>query len=415
MGQTIIEKIITNHLIDEVDVNPGEIVWIKLDVRTARDFGGPNVVKNIEREYPGEDLPDKENILFTFDTVAPAKTIPYANNQMICRNFAKEHNIKVYDVNAGIGTHILIEQGIAEPNKTIVGTDSHFNILGAVGAFGQGMGDQDIAFAFKTGKIWFEVPETIKINIEGELKYPLTAKDIALFMLKKLGSKGALGKCIEYYGKTIQGLDLAGRITLSSMMTELGGIVAFQEASENVVNEISKRTGKKVQFITADDDAVYCQELSYDISGIEPQIACPPNPANVKNISELEGKEIHSVFIGSCTNGRYEDMKAVADILKNKKVADGVMLRIVPATKEVYGQMLYTGILNILFNAGAIISNPGCGGCASGQIGMTGKGEVQISTSNRNFRGKQGDGDTYLASPVVAATAALYGKITKPL
>lgn len=409
MSKTIIEKIIQSH--SDEEVKAGKIVWMKIDIRTARDFGGANVVKNLERYYPNEQLPDIKNILFTFDCVVPAKTIPYANNQQICREFAKKQGIKVYDVDAGIGTHILMETGIARPGRTLVGTDSHFNILGAVGAFGQGMGDQDIAFTFHTGKTWFEVPETIKINLKGRFSYPTTGKDLILYILRKLGSKGALGKCIEYYGECLQDLSFAEYITLCSMMTEMGGIVAFPYPNENVKNWLVERTGENPEFIFADEDANYCDEIDIDVADLKPQIACPPKPDNVADVKELKGLKVDSVFVGSCTNGRIEDMRWVAEILKGNKVANGVMLRIVPTTKEVYGQMLKEGLIEILYNAGAIISNPGCGGCASGQIGMTGKGEVQISTANRNFLGKQGDGDTYLASPVTAAFAAINGEL----
>ncbi|MBC8313000.1 MAG: 3-isopropylmalate dehydratase large subunit [Candidatus Cloacimonetes bacterium] len=409
MSKTIVEKIIQLH--SDEEVKAGKIVWMKIDIRTARDFGGPNVVKNIEKYYPNEQLPDKQNIFFTFDTVAPAKTIPYANSQQICREFAKKNGIKVFDVDAGIGTHILMETGLARPGRTLVGTDSHFNILGAVGAFGQGMGDQDIAFAFRTGKTWFEVPETIKINLKGKFSYPTTGKDLVLYILKKIGSKGALGKCIEYYGECLKDLSFAEYITLCSMMTEMGGIVSFPEPNQNVKNFLIERTGENPEFIYADKDAKYCDEIVIDVNDLQPQIACPPKPDNVKDVEILKGLKIGSVFVGSCTNGRIEDIRDVAEILKGKKVAKEIMLRIVPATKEVYGQMLKENLVQILYDAGAIISNPGCGGCASGQIGMTGKGEVQISTSNRNFTGKQGAGKTYLASPITAAFAALKGEL----
>ncbi|MGC9336584.1 MAG: 3-isopropylmalate dehydratase large subunit [Candidatus Cloacimonadia bacterium] len=409
MGKTIIEKILQNH--SEEEVEAGKIVWIKLDIRTARDFGGPNVVKNLERHYPDEPLVDSDNLLFTFDTVAPAKTIPYANNQQICREFARKYGIKVFDVDEGIGTHVLLEKGIAYPGRTMVGTDSHFNILGAVNAFGQGMGDQDIAFAFRTGKTWFEVPQTIKINLKGTFSYPTVGKDLILYILRKLGSSGALGKCIELYGECLKDLSFAEYVTICSMTTELGGIVAFPNPNQEVAKWVRKRTKTEPHFIYADDDTEYVEEIDIDVSDLQPQIACPPRPDNVTDVAKLNGLKVSSVFIGSCTNGCIEDIRQVAEILKGNKVAQGVMLRIVPATKEVYGNMLEEGLIDILYRAGAIISNPGCGGCASGQIGMTGKGEIQVSTGNRNFRGKQGDGDTYLASPVTAAIAATKGEL----
>ena len=212
LSSTMIEKIIQAHSKD--DVAPGKIVWMNLDVRSARDFGGANVVKNFQKHYPGEKVHDKNKTFFTFDCVVPANNIPYANNQQICRVFAREQDIKVYDVDAGIGSHVDIENGLALPGHTIVGTDSHLNIMGAVGAFGQGMGDQDIAFAFKAGKTWFEVPETMKVSIKGKAPKGTTPKDLTLAVVGELGSKGALGRAVEYYGPAINALDVSGRITL---------------------------------------------------------------------------------------------------------------------------------------------------------------------------------------------------------
>jgi len=412
MGKTFIEKIISKHSNDPVI--PGAIIWLDLDLRTARDFGGASVVKNFNANYPNQTVNDVKKTFFTFDCNVPANNIPYANNQHICRKFADKHDIKVYDVNSGIGSHVNIEEGQAIPGATVVGTDSHLNILGAVGVLGQGMGDQDIAFAFKTGKTWFEVPFSIKVMVKGGYKYPTGAKDLALKMLEVFGSNGALGLSMEYYGKTIDKLDLAERITLASMATEMGAIISFIPPSKPVLKYLSKIAGSDLQAISADPDASYTKIIEVDVENLEPLIACPYSPSNVKKVKEVAGRRIDSVFIGSCTNGRFEDFKAAAKLLAGKKIASHVMAKAVPATHQVYAEMLKTGVLKTLFEAGFIISQPGCGGCASGQIGMTGKDEVQISTSNRNFKGKQGDGDTYLASPLTAAASALKGVITDP-
>ncbi|HUW12806.1 MAG TPA: aconitase/3-isopropylmalate dehydratase large subunit family protein [Anaerolineae bacterium] len=411
-GQTIIEKIIHTHSDEEVAV--GRIVWMALDVRTARDFGGANVVQNFRTHYGTSPVADAAKTFFTFDCVVPAKTIPYANNQHICRLWAGEQGVKVYDVDAGIGSHVAIEEGLAYPGCTFVGTDSHLNILGAVGAFGQGMGDQDIAFAFKTGRTWFEVPPTMRVVVTGLLQLPCTARDLTLAVLRTLGSSGALGRSVEFYGPAIEALDLAGRITLASQITEMGGIIGFIPPSPEVLAYCSERAGRDVASVFADPDAEYCETLEVDISDLEPLIACPPNPANVKPVREVAGTRIDSLFLGSCTNGRFEDFAAVAEIVRGKRLAPWVMASAVPATREVYAQLLRAGVLETLFEAGFIISNPGCGGCASGQIGMTGLGQVHVSTSNRNFRGKQGAGDTYLASPATAAWSALRGEIALP-
>ncbi len=412
MGKTIIEKIIAAHSHDEV--TPENIVWMDIDLRTARDFAGANVVENYQREFDGKPLADPKKSFFTFDCVVPPNNIPYANNQQICRLFARKHGIKVFDVNMGIGSHVDIDQGLCLPGHTAVGTDSHLNILGAIGAFGQGMGDKDIAFIFGTGKTWFEVPETMRIVIKGKLEYPATAKDLTLAIVKSLGSKGALGKAIEFYGEVIDNLPLAGRITLASMVTEMGGIIGLIPPNDEVIHYCQKRSGKKVKTVYADKDARYCQSIETDITGLRPQISLPHRPSNVVDVKEVEGKKIDSIFIGSCTNGRLEDFTIAAEILKGKKIAPWVMAKAVPATREIYGELLKKGILETLYNAGIIISHSGCGGCASGQLGMTGKGEVQLSTGNRNFAGKQGAGETYLVSPATAAASALEGKITSP-
>jgi 3-isopropylmalate/(R)-2-methylmalate dehydratase large subunit len=410
---TIIEKIIQNH--SEQDVKAGKIVWMDLDVRTARDFAGANVVKNFRREYSGETVDDPAKTAFTFDCNVPANTIGYAENQQICRKFAREQGIKVYDVDAGIGSHVDIDKGLAVPGSTVVGTDSHLNILGAIGAFGQGMGDQDIAFAFKAGKTWFEVPETIKVILKGDYEYPTTAKDLTLYIVGKFGAKGALGKAVEFYGDVIDRLSLSERITLASMGTEMGAVISIIPPNEEVIKYCRQKSGSEDwQPVYADDDAEYAKVVEIDVSDLQPQIALPGHPDNVVPVKQVEGKRVDSIFLGSCTNGRYEDFKIVADILKGKKIANHVMFRTNPATREIYGKLLEDGILDILFQAGVIISNPGCGGCAAGQLGMTGEDEVQISTSNRNFTGKQGSGDTYLAAPAVAAASALKGEITDP-
>jgi 3-isopropylmalate/(R)-2-methylmalate dehydratase large subunit len=304
-----------------------------------------------------------------------------------------------------------------------VGTDSHLNILGAIGAFGQGMGDQDIAFAYRAGKTWFEVPHTMKVVIKGDFSFPCTPKDLTLACLRRLGASGALGQAVEFYGPVIEGLGLAGRITLASMMTEMGGIVGLIPPSEEVMAFCRERTrrhdptgalGQSLVALQADADAEYVQEIEIDITGLEPLIACPPKPDNVRTVREAAGVKVDSVFVGSCTNGRHEDFLAVSNVVKGKRIAPGMVASAVPATREVYAQMLQSGVLQTLFDAGFIVSNPGCGGCASGHIGMVGQGQVQVSTSNRNFAGKQGPGDNYLASPVVAAWAALTGEITVP-
>jgi 3-isopropylmalate/(R)-2-methylmalate dehydratase large subunit len=424
MGMTVIEKIIAGHA-DRPEVRPGEIVWMGIDVRTARDFGGANVVGHLARHYPERPVADPARTAFTFDCVVPANTIPYAENQHVCRTFARKHGVALFDVDAGIGSHVLIEQGIALPGGTVVGTDSHLNLLGAIGCFGQGMGDADIAFTFATGRTWFEVPATIRVDVVGELALPATAKDLALAIVGRLGSGGALGEAVEITGPAVERLGLAERITLCSMATEMGAISAFVRPSAEVLRVVARRAGAAgrgaaAAGVEADPDAVYRRVEVVDVSGLGPMVSLPGSPAEVRPISEVAGTRVDSVFIGSCTNGRLRDFVDAASLLGGarrrapRRVAEGVMAKAVPATREVFTAMLEGGLVRTLHDAGFIVSHSGCGGCASGQIGMTGKGEVQVSTSNRNFRGKQGAGETYLASPLVAAASALAGRLAAP-
>jgi len=323
--------------------------------------------------------------------------------------------MRIFDVDRGIGSHVLIEEGLALPGTTVVGTDSHLNILGAVGCFGQGMGDVDITFAFKTGKTWFEVPETLKVLIDGQLSWQTTPKDLTLYILKMLGTEEASLKAVEFYGEAVKALSLAGRITLCSMITEMAGIIGFvTEVNSSLREEMQILTHKDFSPIEADADAEYVDEIKINVDGLTPQVAAPFSPENVFAVDELRETRIDSGFIGSCTNGRTEDFAAAAKILKGRRVKEGVMLKVVPSTRRVYQELLEQRILEDLFSSGAIISNPGCGGCAEGHIGLTGEGEIQISTGNRNFAGKQGKGKTYLASPEVVAASCVLGSITNP-
>lgn len=413
MGKTVIEKIIQVHTADEVA--PGRIVWIDLDVRSARDFGGPNVVKNYGREYPGMPLADAAKTFFTFDLCAPACTLKYADNQQVCREFAGKNGVRVFDVDRGVGTHVLMEESLARSGGTIVGTDSHMNILGAVGAFGQGMGDVDITFAFRTGRTWFEVPESVRVVIKGTFRPPTSAKDLTLYLLRELGTKKIALRSAEFYGPAVAGLSLAGRLTLCSMITEMAGIIGFiPECGPAARQEIERFSGLPFSALAADPDASYAEMIEIDVQDLPPQVALPPSPTNVKPAGRLRGTKVDSGFIGSCTNGRTEDFAEAARLLKGRGVKKGVMLKVVPATRRVYEELLAEGILQDLFEAGAIVVNPGCGGCAEGHVGLTGRGEVQISTGNRNFAGKQGKGQTYLASPAVVAASCVLGEVAGP-
>ncbi len=406
---TIVEKILAKHSKFDI-VKPGDIIDVEIDVRVARDFGGPNVVKNIEENSLPIDDPKKT--FFTFDTNPTGSDPKYATNQHICRKFARKHGIRVFDINNGIGTHTLIELGLVYPGATAVSTDSHANILGAVCAFGQGMGDKDIAAVWAYGKVWFKVPPTVKFIFKGKRRKDVTAKDIVLNLLHRFGANQMLGYAIELYGDEIDKLTLDERITIASMATEMGAIIMLFPPNDQIYEYFRMRTGKEIEPIYADEDAKYEKVYEIDISEFVPMVSLPGKPHHTVNIIEAKKVKIDSAFIGSCTNGRIEDLRVVANILKNRKVAPGVVLKIVPATDRVWQQALEEGLIKIFKEAGALVSNAGCAGCAAGQVGMNGPGEITISTGNRNFPGKQGKGDVYLASPAVVAASAVAGYIT---
>ena len=410
MGMTVIEKILAAHSAKS-NVVPGDIIDVEIDARAARDFGGANVVRHMEEHRLNIDDPSRT--FFTFDCNPTGSDQRYAANQHLCRQFARRNGIRVYDIDKGIGTHVLIEEGLAYPGSTAVSTDSHANILGAIGAFGQGMGDRDIAASWHKGSVWFRVPPSVKIVLEGELPDSVTAKDLILNLLEKFGASTLLGCSIEMEGEPVENLSLDQRITISSMATELGAIVILFQPNKEVIRYCESRAMKKVTPFVADPDATYSRVYRVDVSQFSPRVSRPGKPHDTVGLPS-ERVWIDSAFIGSCTNGRIEDLRSAAEVLKGRSVAGGVVLKIVPSTDRVWQQCLEEGLLEIFKEAGAMVSNAGCAGCAAGQVGQNGPGEVSISTGNRNFPGKQGQGEVYLASPSVVAASAVAGFITGP-
>ena len=407
----LIEKILFAHSSVE-KLEPGDIIDVSIDARVARDFGGANVVKNlIENDLEPDDV---SKTYFTFDCNPGGSDQKYAANQHFCRQYAREKGIKVYDVNSGIGTHLAIDKGLILPGGTFVSTDSHANIMGAIGAFGQGMGDQDIAAVWASGKSWFKVPKSVKLNFIRKRPVNVSAKDIVLNLLERFGANSLLGYAVEMHGPAVDELTLDERITIASMGTEMGAIIVLFTPTPTLIVELEKRSGKTIQAISADADAIYEQEIEVDISLFKPMVAKPGHPHDDIDIQEVKRTKIDSAFIGSCTNGRMEDLRITADILKGKFVAPGVVLKIVPATDEIWKEALDEGLIKIFKDSGALISNAGCAGCAAGQVGQNGPREITVSTGNRNFAGKQGKGSVYLASPAVVAASAVAGFITTP-
>jgi 3-isopropylmalate/(R)-2-methylmalate dehydratase large subunit len=411
MAMTLLEKIITSHS-GRRNVAAGDITDVEIDVRAARDFGGASVVSHIRQS--GLNINDPAKTFFTFDCNPTGSDQKYAVNQHVCRLFARDHGIRVFDIDAGIGTHIMIEKGLALPGSTAVSTDSHANVLGAIGAFGQGMGDMDIAAAWHKGKVWFKMPQQVKLNLHGQLPLNVTPKDIVLNLLGKFGADGFLGESVEIAGDVVEQLDLDDRITISSMATEMGAIIILFPPSGEITEWFRKRTDKPFEPVFADTGAVYDRVVDVDVSEFRPVVSLPGAPHDTADLDSVRGIKIDSVFIGSCTNGRISDMRKAARILEGKKTAANVVLKIVPATTEIWDQCLDEGLITIFRKAGALVSNPGCAGCAAGQVGQNGPGEITVSTGNRNFAGKQGKGSVYLASPEIAAASAVAGYITAP-
>lgn len=408
---TIIEKIISRHS-NQDNVKPGDIVDVFIDARAARDFGGANVVENILNN--GLTVHDPSRTFFTFDCNPGGSDQKYAANQHFCRLFARQNDIKVYDIDSGVGTHLAIDKGLAFPGSTFVSTDSHANIMGAIGAFGQGMGDQDIAAAWAKGSVWFKVPESVKLIMKGKKPSNVSAKDVVLNLLSIYGANKLLGYSVEICGDPVEDFTLDERITIASMATEMGAIIILFSPNEKILNELHNKTGKRFDTISADPGASYVFTHEIDISGFVPMVANPGHPHDDSPVSMVKNTKIDSAFLGSCTNGRIEDLRIAADILKGRKVAPGVVFKVVPSTDAIWRQALDEGLIQIFKDAGALVSNAGCAGCAAGQVGQNGPEEITISTGNRNFSGKQGKGSMYLASPEIVTASAVAGFITTP-
>jgi len=380
-----------------------------------RDFGGPNVILKYKKEFGDAPVFDKNKVVITFHLHVPPRQVKEANNQKICREFAKEKGIRLFDINKGIGQHVILEHGLVKPYDVVVGTDSHMNLLGIAEAFSTGVGITDIVTAMRYGRLWYKVPETIKIVISGEIKDMVTPKDIILHVVGSLGADGLAYKAVEFEGNVIEKMGLDGRITIASMVTEMDGKIGFMVPNKEVESFLRERTKTNIERIEPDPGAEYLEVIEFEISELTPQVACPDSPDNVKGVSEVEGTPVDQVFIGSCTNGRLEDLRIAAKILKGKKVKEGCKLIITPSTMEVAKKALREGLIEIFMEAGAVVTNPSCALCTIGHPGVLAEGETTLSTSNRNYPGKIGKGGkVYLVSPATAAASAIYGEIKDP-
>ncbi|MEA1965541.1 MAG: 3-isopropylmalate dehydratase large subunit, partial [Candidatus Aerophobetes bacterium] len=319
-----------------------------------------------------------------------------------------------YDINTGVCHQVLPEKGHILPGALVLGADSHTTTYGALGAFAAGIGRSEVASIWATGKIWLRVPETIKINIERELPRGVHPKDVVLYIIGDLGADGALYKGVGFSGKVIRDMSVGGRMTLCNMAAEMGAKIGYVEPDEKTVQYLASRTDKKYKIVKSDVDAEFERVIDYDVSKLEPQIACPHTVDNVKPVSKVVGTKINQALIGTCTNGRIEDLKIASDILRGKKISKGVRLLIFPASMEVFAEAMEKGILQELVKSGAVIMNPGCGPCLGAHEGVLAPGEVCLSTANRNFKGRMGckEAGVYLGSPATVAVSSLYGEIT---
>ena len=412
----ITEKILSSKAGHEV--SPGEIIEIPVDLAMSHDGTSPPAIKTFEKV--ADRVWDPERIAIIFDHNVPANTIGSAEFQKVCRDFIKTQKItKNFIHGEGICHQVVPEMGLVEPGKVIVGADSHTCTYGAFGAFSTGMGATDLAMVWATGRTWFMVPEAIKMNIAGELNPYIAAKDIILNIIGTIGIAGATYKTAEFCGETIEGMGVEGRATMCNMAIEMGAKNGIMEPNKEVIDYICQKTGKKpseLNIVNSDPDAVYTKEMDFDITDMEPQIACPNDVDNVKAISQIEGTAIDQCLIGSCTNGRLSDLKDAAEILEGKKIHNDIRLLIFPASREIYRQAIELGYINTFIDAGAIICNPGCGPCLGGHMGVLSEGESCISTTNRNFKGRMGDpkSSVYLSNSKVVAASAVAGAITNP-
>lgn len=414
-GHTLIENIIKNKAdVADSEIYPGNIVWVDLDLVTARDYAGPQAVDLFVQHYPTATPFNSDKIIFTPDCYPYGNDPKHAKDQEKLRVFAKQHNLRHTDLGSGIGSHLLFKRGYAKPGDLVIGADSHYNLLGAVGILGQGAGDVMIAFAMKTGKYWIKIPETVKVNLKGKYSWPTTAKDLALYVLKELHERGITGQAVEFYGEMLAELSVEERVTLCSLITEATGVIGFIPP-DAVLEEHYRKLGIIYDPVVADTDATYAAEYTIDIQDLGLYVACPPNPHNVKPIDEVVGTPISSVVIGSCTNGSAKDIADAEKILKGKTVDPNIRFALIPATRTDFIKLNSSGIMLNVLDAGGNFFGVGCSTCAKGQYGLTG-GEtaVTMTTGNRNTQGKIGPADVYLASPVVAAATALAGKIAKP-
>ena len=398
-GKTIVEKILSNHA--GRDVSAGEIAMCDIDRILMHDANGPLAVKAF-RSLNGDKVFDPDRVVVVFDHCTPASNEKMANFQAFLRDFAVEQGIHFYVAGRGVCHQLMVESGLVEPGSLVIGTDSHTCTYGALGSLSTGLGATDVAIALLTGKTWFKVPETVRINLNGKLPEGCNAKDIILTIIGTLGASSCNYKSVEFYGDYLESAEDFQRLTIANMLVEMGAKCGF--------------TCHSGLGISADPNAAYSEVIDFCLDDMVPVVAKPHTVDNVGPVTEVQGTKIQQAVLGSCTNGRIEDMRAAANILRGKHVHEGVRLLVLPASDIVLREMASEGILADLINAGATICTPGCGVCVGTCGGIPADGEVVISSTNRNFKGRMGNNTAqiYLASPETVAVSALFGEITDP-
>jgi 3-isopropylmalate/(R)-2-methylmalate dehydratase large subunit len=399
-------------------VHPGEIVDANVDMVMVHDLTGPLAVEAFKK-IGVQKVWDNQKAVVILDHQLPAESVRAAELHKTMRQFAKDQKLRIYDVGrGGICHQVMPEKGHVVPGTVIVGADSHTCTYGAFGAFATGIGSTEAAAVMATGKIWLKIPKAVKFNVSGKFQKFVTPKDLILSIIGRVSVDGATYESAEFTGPTIKSMSMAGRMTLCNMAVEMGAKNGIIEPDETTREFLEGRVKAlpNLEALKSDEDAVYERTLEFDVSKMEPQVACPSSVDNVKPVSEVGDVPVEQAFIGSCTNGRIEDLRLAAQVLKGKRVKDGVRALVIPASQEVYRQALTEGLLEIFTDAGAIVCGSACGPCLGGHIGLLAAGETCVSSSNRNFIGRMGStqASVFLASPATVAASAVTGKITDP-
>ena len=412
---TLVEKILAAHS-GKKEVSPGDFINVKVDLILANDITAPIAIKEFRR-IGLKRVFDSKKVVMVPDHFTPNKDIASAEQVKLMREFCNTEGALYFEIGQmGIEHVLLPEQGLVLPGDAVIGADSHTCTYGALGAFSTGMGSTDIASAMATGDIWMKVPPTIKFVYHGNLPKWVGGKDLILYTIGQIGVDGALYSAMEFTGEAIDSLSMDGRFTIANMAIEAGAKAGIFRVDDKTLDYVKPRAKRHYPIYKPDDDAGYAQVIEYDVSALEPQVSLPHSPANARPISQVGDIEINQAVIGSCTNGRIEDLRVAAQILKGKKIHPKVRCIIIPGSQQVYLDALAEGLIELFLKAGAVVSTPTCGPCLGGHMGVLADGERCISTTNRNFVGRMGSpgSEVYLSNPAVAAASAIAGKITSP-